>query len=244
MFLIFFYCALGKVKIFKHIHSNENFTIATALLGETERLSLGIKEVLERMICVLYKAKDEVNVNNTRYMLFSKSKKAPPPQSLLPTKDALYLHFDRVNYQCRQWKMALNLHHELSDSTDHGWVNDDNGRLGIHLTEYKPAPEAILEFVKCSCRKSECGTNPCGCVFVNLPCTDLYLCKSCKNSNKGTNIDIEDMCDEDVYDSNDECSEDGYDSDEEENGGNCFQTMRVNHEKKIMTKDKCNKICF
>ena len=25
---------------------------------------------------------------------------------------------------------------------------------------------------------------------------------------------------------------------------NCFQTMRVNHEKKIMSKAKCNKICF
>ena len=111
------------------------------------------------MICVLYKAKDEVNVNNARYMLFSKSKKVPPPESLPPTKDALYLHFDRANHQCRQRKMALNLHHELSDPTDHCWINDDNGRLGIHWTECKPAPEAILEFVTCSCRKSECGTN-------------------------------------------------------------------------------------
>ena len=135
MILIFFYCALVKVKNFKHIHSNEDFTIATAVLGETERLSLGIKEVLERMICILYKAKDEVNVNNARYMLFSKWKKAPPPESLPPKKDVLYLHFDRVYYQCPQWKMALNLHHELSDPTDHGWVNDDNGKLGIHWTE-------------------------------------------------------------------------------------------------------------
>ena len=30
--------------------------------------------------------------------------------------------------------MALNLHHELSDPTDHGWVKDDNERLGIHWT--------------------------------------------------------------------------------------------------------------
>ena len=220
--LIFFYCALGKVKIFKHIYSNEDFTITTALLGETERLSLGIKEVLERMICSLYKAKDEVNVNNARYMLFLKSKKAPLSESLPPTKYALHLHFDRVDYQCRQGKMVLNLHHELSNPTDHGWVNDDNGRLGIHWIECKPVLEAVLEFVTCSCRKSECGANQCGCVFVSLPCTDLCLCKSCKNSNKGTNIDIEDMFDEDIYDSNDEYSEDGYGSDEEENGGKLF----------------------
>ena len=48
------------------------------------------------------------------------------------------------------------------------------------------------------------------------------MCKSCKNSNKDTNIDIEDMFDEDVYYSNDEYNEDGYDSDEEENGGKLF----------------------
>ena len=70
------------------------------------------------------------------------------------------------------------------------------------------------------------------------------MCKSCKNSNKDTNIDIEDVFGEDVYDSNDEYNEYGYDSDEEENGGKLFQTMRVSHEKKIMTKAKRSKICF
>ena len=61
-----------------------------------------------------------------------------------------------------------------------------------------------MEIVTRSCRKSECGTNQCGCVFVNLPCIDLCLFKSCKNSNKDTNIDIEDIFDEGVYDTNDE----------------------------------------
>ena len=112
--------------------------------------------------------------------------------------------------------------YELSFPTYHGWVNDDNGRLGIHWTESKPALEAILEFVTCSCRKSECGTNQCGCVFVNIPCTGLCLRKSFRNSSKDTNIDIEDRFHEDVYDSNDEYSEGGYDSDEEENGGKLF----------------------
>ena len=70
--------------------------------------------------------------------------------------------------------------------------------------------------------QSECRTNQCGCTFVNLPWTDLCSFKSCKNSNKDTNIDIEDMFDEDVYYSNDEYNEDGYDSDEEENGGKLF----------------------
>ena len=47
MILIFFFVfTLGKVKILKYIHSNEDFTITTALLGESERLSFSIKDVL------------------------------------------------------------------------------------------------------------------------------------------------------------------------------------------------------
>ena len=132
--------------------------------------------------------------------------------------------------------MAFNLHHELSDPTDQGWVNDDSGKLGIHWTEHKSALEGILEFVTCSGGKSECGTNQCGCVVVTLPSTDLCLCKSCKNSNKDTNIDIENMLDEDICDSNDEYNKDWYDSDEE--GCKLFLDKRVNHEKRIMTKAK------
>ena len=138
--------------------------------------------------------------------------------------------------------MAFNLHHELSDPTDQGWVNDDSGKLEIHWTEHKSAPEGILEFVTCSCGKSECGTNQCGCVVVNLPCTDLCLCKSCKNSNKDTNIEVEDMLDDDICDSNDEYNKDGYGSDEK--GCKLFLDKRVNHEKRIMTKAKYNKICL
>ena len=206
------------MKKLKHINSNEDFIIATGLLCKIERLSLGLKVALERIICVNHKAKYEVNANNAKHMLFSMSKKTPP-EPLPSTKD---VYFDRVNYQCRPWKMALNLRHELSDPTDHGWVNDNNGSLGIHWKQCKPVPEVILEFVTCSCRKSECRTNQCGCVSVNLPCIDLCLCKSCKNSNKDTNIDTEDIFDDNVYDNYDEYRENGYNSDEEENGDKLF----------------------
>ena len=66
--------------------------------------------------------------------------------------------------------MALNFQHKLPDPTDHGQAtiecgftlkrvrdmtrtySQDNRSLGIPLTECKPAPEAILEFLICSCR--------------------------------------------------------------------------------------------
>ena len=45
LILFLFYFLLGKVKILKQIDSNEDFTITTALLCETEWLSLGVKEL-------------------------------------------------------------------------------------------------------------------------------------------------------------------------------------------------------
>ena len=52
--------------------------------------------------------------------------------------------------------MALNLHHELSDPTDHGWVNVGNGHLGIHWTECKPVLEVTLGFVTCIAPNKNC----------------------------------------------------------------------------------------
>ena len=87
-------------------------------------------------------------------------------QSLPPTKDALYLHFERSNYQCRQWKKALD--HVSEEPKNHGRKNE-NGSLEISWANEKPAPESILEFVTCNCRKSRCIKNQCSCKAVGLP---------------------------------------------------------------------------
>ena len=48
LLILFFCCELGKVKILKQIHSNEDFTIVTALLGKTGRLSFGVNGALKK----------------------------------------------------------------------------------------------------------------------------------------------------------------------------------------------------
>ena len=147
---IFFFSISGKVKVLKVIQANEDFLDAAALIGEEEVMSNVVKETLERMICSLYQAKMDVDGNDARYRLFSQAKKTPLPQSLPPTKDALYLHFDGANYQCQQWKKALDRQHELPDPINHGWVQE-NGSLSIQWATHKPAPESILAFVSCDC---------------------------------------------------------------------------------------------
>jgi hypothetical protein len=46
----------------------------------------------------------------------------------------------------------------------------------------KPAPDSILEFSLCGCKKSGCKNNMCSCVANGLKCTDICGCTQCLNS--------------------------------------------------------------
>ena len=107
----------SKVKVMKTVKKDEDFLIAASLLCENESVSTTVRETLERMVCLLYKTKQEVDVNDARYKLFTQSRKIPSSQSLPPTKDALYLHFERKTINANSGKKALEQSHTLPDPT-------------------------------------------------------------------------------------------------------------------------------
>ena len=52
------------------------------------------------------------------------------------------------------------------------------------LTKLPPAPEALIQLVKCTCTKERCSTNRCQCRKAGLNCTDLCICsdgEACNN---------------------------------------------------------------
>ena len=50
------------------------------------------------------------------------------------------------------------------------------------MTNLPPAPEAIIQLVRCKCAKSRCSNNRCQCQKAGLVCTDLCLCsEDCQN---------------------------------------------------------------
>ena len=190
---------LGKVKCLKVMQSDERFLDAASLVGEDKNLSSTVKEVLEEFVCKLYGAKQDVEINEARYRLFSKVRNIPAPHKLPPTRDALYLHFDRVNYQCHEWKNALDSNHVLPNPVNHGWTEVD-GKLSIYWITNKPAPETVLEFVSCECRKSRCVANQCRCYSVGLRCTDSCRCMNCENV---SNNEVDDSHEDDEENFND-----------------------------------------
>ena len=46
---------------------------------------------------------------------------------------------------------------------------------------YKPAPGALLELVRCKCKRNKCEVNTCYCCAVGYESTSAYSCKQCDN---------------------------------------------------------------
>ena len=87
------------------------------------------------------------------------------------------------------WKKALDYHPQLLHPVEHGWIDID-GSVAVQWGHLKPPPDSILEFVSSSCKKSEWATNNCSCASVDLPCTDLCCCTSCKNNDSQERVDF------------------------------------------------------
>ena len=130
-------------------------------------------------MCRLYGNSTVDDINEVRYRRFS-ANRVPDPRKLPRTQDALYLHIKRANYQSFVWKRALC--YEYSNPVGNGWIRED-GALSIQWTLNRPAPDEILEFISCNCKKSKCATNDCQCKSVSLDCIDMCKCDGCPNGN-------------------------------------------------------------
>ena len=94
-----------------------------------------------------------------------------------------------AHFQALFWFQDNQAHQVLPPVTNYGWENDDHGGIRPILCTLPPAPEAILELVKCGCVKSKCTTRRCKCMANQLTCTELCGCWSdeeamCENYGK------------------------------------------------------------
>jgi len=71
----------------------------------------------------------------------------------------------------------------LPSPSDYGWAMENAEWVPV-MTTLPPAPEAVIELVKCGCSKERCSTNRCQCRRAGLLCTDLCICSDdseCEN---------------------------------------------------------------
>ncbi|XP_072019897.1 uncharacterized protein [Amphiura filiformis] len=102
-------------------------------------------------------------------------------EAMPPNQDSLKQHIMRANYQAAVYKSALDLFPDIPSPHGRGWIVDGES-IAIHWTDLAPAPDSILEFVHCDCKKTKCIQGGCSCLEKGLPCTDLCKCVSCENT--------------------------------------------------------------
>ena len=96
-----------------------------------------------------------------------------------PTSGALLQHVLRAHYQCYIWRQAVIPMQSLLEPLDFGWEMSSWEYMPICTLE-AIEPDEILINTTCSC-KGECIENRCGCVKLNMKCSECGCSEFCEN---------------------------------------------------------------
>lgn len=129
----------------------------------------------EKALLTIYHGNQHESINSLRASLFIQkvacSKSAVEPCSLPPTTSATTYHTLRVYHKVQTWKG------EDLPPEEWGWKRNGNGQLQPISTDRSPAPQKLLNLIRCSC-KSHCRTLRCTCKKHGLSCT--AVCRECR----------------------------------------------------------------
>lgn len=138
-----------------------------------------MSDVLENFVCMVYaKNSRSRTVKELRWELFrSKNLEA---EQLPPTIGSLNPHIQRANLISRISKGYKEPRPKIPPLSENGWEKTADGEIVPKKCLELPAPQAVVELVKCGCR-GKCTTH-CSCRKNNLPCTALCKCSDCGNT--------------------------------------------------------------
>ena len=150
----------GKLACWK-VFSRADDDVITALanLGTTEHSDEDTIKKVEKFVCHLYQPiTSTFQVNELRLGLFKK--KQAQSERLPPTQGALSEAILRAHYQTMVCNKDNVPNPNIPSPENYWWKKDSNEWLPV-MTTTPPAPEAIIEMVKCGSGKQQCSTNRC-----------------------------------------------------------------------------------
>ncbi|CAH3164811.1 unnamed protein product, partial [Porites lobata] len=141
--------------------------------GSSRRPDDGTRSGVEQLVCRMSKPKTDIKtVKALRWSLFKKNQ--AESERLPPTQGALHQAILRAHYQLLVWNNDHVANPVLPSPEGYGW-QDEDGKWVPVMTNLPPAPEAIIQLVRCKCAKSRCSNNRCQCQKAGIVCTDLCL---------------------------------------------------------------------
>ena len=105
-------------------------------------------------------------------------------ENLPPYWATIVPHIQRSNYLRKMHKSYHQTHPELPPLTESGWTKEDGNIICPVHCLVPPAPRAILELIKCSCKAGDCSTIQFSYNKNRLLFTSLCTCSDiCSNRN-------------------------------------------------------------
>ena len=152
------------------------------------------------LMCHLYLPKTEMSsVSKVRWWLFRK--KQTQSERLPPTQAALREAILKAHHQVLVWNKDVVANCTLPSPENYGWELHEEKWVPI-MTTLHPAPQAIINLVKCKCSEERCSTNRCQCKKNGLYCIDLCGCSD--NGEQCENVLDDDSDKEDDHDDQDD----------------------------------------
>jgi len=196
----------GKATCFKcFMRADDDVIHALAELGAGLYPSSQVLTGCEKYMCQLFKPGFE-SAAMLRWHMFKQFKDNQGVEKLFPTPGSITEHILRAHLQANIWMQDIVVDPIVPDPITLGWKQLDDGIWVPMASKVPPAPEAVVDLIKCSCLSSKCSGR-CSCKMSNLPCTELCKCEGTDEScNNIPNDDTE--SDDDDGDDNDSDSDD------------------------------------
>ena len=108
-------------------------------------------------------------------------------QTMLPSKDCLYLRESNVAFQLKIWMQATKSHMVVDNPEDHSWEKvEGEFQIVADSKENTRKQKKIFDTImrKCGCKSTKCVSGRCSCKKSGEHCTLLCDCLNCENIEK------------------------------------------------------------
>lgn len=185
---------IGKNKAVVKVKNDVFFARQAEVFVDSRSSPENVIEAGNHALVSLYNGAEDETLNSLRLRMFyektARSTAALEPRTLPPTSGAAKYHSLRVYQQVQVWLG----NGDQKPPEQWGWKVSD-GRLVPILTDNPPAPQHLLEVIRCSC-KTGCYTMRRTCKKNGLDCS--MACSECRGvcSNRSLSVEGSDSNDE------------------------------------------------